>query len=1158
MAKRKADFSARTKDLLAGRAGYKCSHPDCRHTTIGASAEGNNKTSSIGEAAHICAASPGGKRYDATMTDEERSSIDNGIWLCKTHARLIDTDETTYTVDLLKEWKRIAEFESLQNLCSLNTIDRYFEKNSDDILVLADTLERCITEGEFKILSFLLSTYTCRLTETYDELILRYRIKYAVYCDRASLNGLVNDYLSIKNKKGIDEIIELFIIFDMKDLLLQVLEYCNSMELKELAELSINDNLSSSFIASKREKELIAEVSENSSNKYKNHSKCINKFLSLYIYSTKQVWIQDIDGNQVELYHDDFLFNIINVCFELERDSCNPNESNFTDLISVIKANMNKINSLDLILQLLLLQPVLNALLSGKYEKTDAFSSIFELISKELRQEKEIVKINYLFQINNKKKTNIDDIIRFCEDNNDYLVLKHYLVNQDNDSIVRFLDDHAFLYGRDVDFISIRYDASKNGINTILKKYSNEFEGYFIFACIQALEGDASKADWLVDNCEDLTLNDCMPYVNVLKMYKKYSDLATFYKHIIHDPRLNSVLFRVAIILQENPTTISNAYEIYTTLAVRGFATKGMYINMGIIEEQNGNIESAKKSYSKEYDDYETEEALFRLILIRYNNKQFYKDKYLEKAKKYTLNAKMLELVGATLEELNESNFIDFFIRSLLIDDSNSQLLKHIFIPLNELSSADDPKSVGENTVCTLSNGQDLFVAIHRSEVINGITPCDLGNCKHFSVDEPIVAQLMFRTVGEKVSFFENEYEIKNIESIYRFFSRLSMNHIITDPTFIKISGNIEDSIEQLTEITKQQSDAIKDKVDLYNDSAVPLPFSFLSSIIAKPKIETIDFLLHQNKKRICNNNNNFPAEPIKWYVLSFDAIIVLHKLGIFNRIKNYVNFCCTQQVKNELINEIGNDISEIKSKTGKGYLSYINGKLNMVEYDDSAKRSMLTKYLELQSIVNCITVLDNIDYRSENHELNEIIIKEKWFCESTSLAAVYKNEDMCLVTDDLFISQIANADKSKCIGVCNLISKMDASINELIDIIKKLYEMNYLFYFSTTVLKKSFDIIAQNGNKQDDYDTLFCFLKSNETNGVSSKIHSQAMLYLIQDFAKKEKTIFLQHHELLEIYAYHYKLLYPEKFNEIVNNAINSIFGGNASNLHSNQDDMN
>ena len=63
----------------------------------------------IGKAAHIHAAAPGGRRYLASMTPEERSDISNAIWLCATHADLIDRDAVTYTADVLLTMKREHE-----------------------------------------------------------------------------------------------------------------------------------------------------------------------------------------------------------------------------------------------------------------------------------------------------------------------------------------------------------------------------------------------------------------------------------------------------------------------------------------------------------------------------------------------------------------------------------------------------------------------------------------------------------------------------------------------------------------------------------------------------------------------------------------------------------------------------------------------------------------------------------------------------------------------------------------------------------------------------------------------------------------------------------------------------------------------------------------
>jgi hypothetical protein len=63
----------------------------------------------IGVACHIKAAAPGGPRFDPDQSAAQRSSIENGIWLCATCARRIDAEPSTCTVDVLNNWKQTHE-----------------------------------------------------------------------------------------------------------------------------------------------------------------------------------------------------------------------------------------------------------------------------------------------------------------------------------------------------------------------------------------------------------------------------------------------------------------------------------------------------------------------------------------------------------------------------------------------------------------------------------------------------------------------------------------------------------------------------------------------------------------------------------------------------------------------------------------------------------------------------------------------------------------------------------------------------------------------------------------------------------------------------------------------------------------------------------------
>lgn len=126
------DFAVSTKNLLARRVGYKCSNPYCRKSTYGPHKD-QNKHINIGVAAHITAASEGGPRFDPNENSDYRKSHNNGIWLCQSCAKLIDSDCTRYSVTLLETWKSTSEQLAIAELQTSSQSSIY---NSDKDLVL--------------------------------------------------------------------------------------------------------------------------------------------------------------------------------------------------------------------------------------------------------------------------------------------------------------------------------------------------------------------------------------------------------------------------------------------------------------------------------------------------------------------------------------------------------------------------------------------------------------------------------------------------------------------------------------------------------------------------------------------------------------------------------------------------------------------------------------------------------------------------------------------------------------------------------------------------------------------------------------------------------------------------------------------------------------
>lgn len=119
------NFSAKIRTELAKRVAFRCSNPKCRQLTVGPK-ESNEGSVSTGIACHIYAAAPNGPRANHDISSDERSAIDNGIWLCSNCSALIDKDPAAYPPNLLLAWKKGAEKEVRDQLEN-NSLPSYIQ-----------------------------------------------------------------------------------------------------------------------------------------------------------------------------------------------------------------------------------------------------------------------------------------------------------------------------------------------------------------------------------------------------------------------------------------------------------------------------------------------------------------------------------------------------------------------------------------------------------------------------------------------------------------------------------------------------------------------------------------------------------------------------------------------------------------------------------------------------------------------------------------------------------------------------------------------------------------------------------------------------------------------------------------------------------------------
>lgn len=108
---KRKEFNKRTREVIAGRAGYRCSYPSCNKTLVGPGIK-TNEWITVGEFSHIFSAKKNGPRTSGNLNKEELKKPENGIYLCRNHHKIIDSksQDNKYTPDLLTRFKNSHEF----------------------------------------------------------------------------------------------------------------------------------------------------------------------------------------------------------------------------------------------------------------------------------------------------------------------------------------------------------------------------------------------------------------------------------------------------------------------------------------------------------------------------------------------------------------------------------------------------------------------------------------------------------------------------------------------------------------------------------------------------------------------------------------------------------------------------------------------------------------------------------------------------------------------------------------------------------------------------------------------------------------------------------------------------------------------------------------
>lgn len=99
-------YSQLTIKQLFLTSGHHCAYPGCTAAIVEFTDAGPTV---LGFIAHIEGSSDDGPRANPSLTPAERDSYENLLVLCGHHHTLVDKIDSEFPVEMLREWKRVAE-----------------------------------------------------------------------------------------------------------------------------------------------------------------------------------------------------------------------------------------------------------------------------------------------------------------------------------------------------------------------------------------------------------------------------------------------------------------------------------------------------------------------------------------------------------------------------------------------------------------------------------------------------------------------------------------------------------------------------------------------------------------------------------------------------------------------------------------------------------------------------------------------------------------------------------------------------------------------------------------------------------------------------------------------------------------------------------------
>ena len=936
------DFSERIKRLAGRSVGFRCCFPGCNRLLI-SKKENSDEILNTAEYAHIIAASPGGPRYDSSLSSDDIKSYDNCIVLCATHHHVIDNDPNNYPSKKLKDWKTIAEERTRQEMLLPNNYN-----SGEELEALFSSL---LATGDYDVLRTKISDFKDVENHTFYEIVLRYKIFINVIFRKEVLPD-IELYVKL-GYKNIDSIVKTLIEFDCK----QEIKYCY--------DLITDDKLKmvASLVFEKNADEIIKDVEIGKQMKEIKDTLQI-KYIMNYVFGVlnQYCYIFDVNGNKKEFCSDNYYYEFVTFILRLREICLITNDYSKRDVvINEISKYIDTIDNFDGYIKLNIYRYILIYLAATN---SSMFEIYYNRLSLKEQKEQIISDIYYGFMIEKKSPNMIDEILSYSDRVNDYKTLFVYLANNPN-MIKDFLEDHKYLLKKESAFLLLyRGYKEKEVFDKEIINYKDVYSDDFLYNCIlwSINITDLEIKDWCINNEDKLSNFSIEIYLANLVLSqenKRFFQLLSKIKNIELKANYLLMFHHYNQSSKEYDNELLKEYNAINKIQL----VKGINHNLAILYWNDEEYDKAFECLYKEIDNFSNINSLHLLFHFRLDKEMYIEDKYFYNALSSSDYHELVYVAEVYYHNNELDTALDYYEKALITGVNSKGCLFKIFELTNKKQTL-FPKEVVDNTAVNICNAKDnRMIVFHRKNIYEGINGSN-SEWEDACLLSSTYCDFLYKTVGDTVLLDGTEYKITSIEDMYTYYSRLFLRDLSLNPSAITITGPIENAMQQIKDLAQQRYDYQKTRNEKYTEIKDSLPISVSAKIFFDNKIfYNMFFLIKESNNKFMNNlkivNGNIKNANLLFY---YDAIFVLY--NIYDQVRFVVpdNYYITDFVKNRIINEINDELNGIKLNDGTLGL---NSQGEMVFYGkNNHTRNLDTKYLiKFKDFIEKFKVIQSCKY---------------------------------------------------------------------------------------------------------------------------------------------------------------------------------------------------